>query len=121
MTCWYWLRARDAAGNVSRCSNLAGLSVPLGLVEPAGPDLAPRRQPARAPVLLDWRGRGAESVRIYDVAGRLLRTFRLSRTSSGTVEWDGRDESGRLVPAGLYFARLSGGSLHTQTRVVLLP
>jgi hypothetical protein len=50
-----------------------------------------------------------------------VRTLRLARGGRGTEEWDGRDESGRLVPAGLYFARLRGGSLHSQARIVLLP
>jgi len=39
----------------------------------------------------------------------------------GTQEWNGRDDEQRAVPAGLYFARLTCGSLHAQTRVVLLP
>jgi flagellar hook assembly protein FlgD len=74
-----------------------------------------------APVSLDWQGAGATSIRLYDVAGRRVRTLALERAFRGTAQWDGRDESGSLVPAGVYLARLIGGSLRAQTRVVLLP
>jgi flagellar hook assembly protein FlgD len=64
---------------------------------------------------------GADGIRVYDVTGRMVRRLALGAGWSGSVSWDGRDEEGNLVPAGLYFARLTGGSLHAQTRIVLLP
>jgi flagellar hook assembly protein FlgD len=53
-------------------------------------------------------GTGATSVlAIYDVAGRIRRTLRLATgdTTARTLTWDGRDDSGDAVPAGIYFAR----------------
>jgi hypothetical protein len=120
-TVWCWLRALDVTGNASRCSNVTGLTLRLGPARAATEELAVRRRPSSLPVTLDWAGSGAEGIRLYDVTGRLVRTLRLGPGGRGSVQWNGRDESGRLVPAGLYFARLTGGSLHTQTRVVLLP
>jgi hypothetical protein len=84
-------------------------------------ELAVRQRPSRAPVLFDWKGADATSIVLYDVSGRRVRALRLEPAAGGTAQWNGRDEHGRLVPAGLYFARLTGGSLHAQTRVVLLP
>jgi hypothetical protein len=121
VTCWFWLRSSDAAGNTSRCSNVVGLTTPLGPARPAGPGVVVRQRPSRAPVTLDWNGVDAASIRLYDVTGRLVRTLWLARGGRGTAQWNGRDESGCLVPAGLYFARLTGGSVHAQTRIVLLP
>ncbi len=121
VTCWYWLRTSDAAGNTSRCSNIVGLTRPPDPEPPAGLTLAVRQRPSRAPVLLDWSGADATHIRIYDVSGRRVRTLWLASGGRGTATWDGRDERGRVVPAGLYFARLTGGSLHAQTRIVLLP
>jgi len=48
---------------------------------------------------------------IYDVSGRLLRRFVEAPLPAGThrVRWDGRDERGREVASGIYFARLSAG------------
>ncbi len=85
--------------------------------------LAVGRRPSGLPVRLTWSGAVAAPSRLalYDVAGRRVRGFRLGAQAEGRLEWDGRDEAGSLVPAGLYFARLTSGSLHVQTRVVLLP
>ncbi|HEY3215736.1 MAG TPA: FlgD immunoglobulin-like domain containing protein [Candidatus Eisenbacteria bacterium] len=49
------------------------------------------------------------TLRIFDVGGRLVRTVESGTKEAGahTVVWDGRDESGRSVPSGSFFARLS--------------
>ncbi len=48
-------------------------------------------------------------IRIYDVAGRLVRSLdgvTLAAGDQASVTWYGRDESGREVASGTYFARL---------------
>ena len=55
-----------------------------------------------------------------DQSGRQLLRVRFGYELAGTWEWNGRDAESRLVPAGLYFARLESGSRHVETRVVLL-
>ena len=60
-------------------------------------------------------------VSIYDVAGRIVRALRPSGTlgpGPHTVRWDGKDRSGRLVPAGLYFARIQSGHRSVWARVL---
>jgi flagellar hook assembly protein FlgD len=49
-------------------------------------------------------------VRIFDAAGRLVR--RLEEPS-----WDGRDDAGETVPAGVYFARARGAGGRAGTTV----
>jgi flagellar hook assembly protein FlgD len=44
-------------------------------------------------------------LRIYDVRGRMVRVLAARRPQ---VAWDGRNQGGAPVPAGLYFARLAG-------------
>ena len=47
---------------------------------------------------------------IYDLGGRPIRRLAQERPfSTGTyeIEWDGRDDGGRMVPPGLYFVQLS--------------
>jgi hypothetical protein len=39
----------------------------------------------------------------------------------GAARWDGRDETGRALPAGLYFLRLSFGGEERVSKVVLVP
>jgi len=88
---------------------------------PGGLTLTVGQRPSRVPVWLAWSGVNPSDIRLYDVSGRLVRTLWLARGEHGTEQWDGRDEGGRLVPAGLYFARLTGGSRHARARIVLLP
>lgn len=52
----------------------------------------------------------AGRVEILDVAGRRVRTLAAEgATGRLTATWDGRDATGRRVPAGVYFARDTAG------------
>ncbi|MCB5247571.1 MAG: endonuclease [Candidatus Cloacimonetes bacterium] len=52
---------------------------------------------------------GPVSIRIYDVRGRLVRSFDLGELESGRHQssWDGFDSSGSPCPTGLYFIRMA--------------
>lgn len=52
---------------------------------------------------------GDVRVAIHDVTGRRVRELASARMDAGThrLDWDGRDASGNLVPAGVYFARVA--------------
>jgi Tol biopolymer transport system component len=54
---------------------------------------------------------GHISLRIYDVAGRLVRGLPdgIRETGSHEVFWDGRDDRGESLPSGVYFCRLEAG------------
>jgi hypothetical protein len=67
-------------------------------------------------------GAGRSTVRVYDVAGRLVRNVDDSVREAGSQEvtWDGRNESGRLVASGVYFVRLSHGDDSRTRKVVRL-
>ncbi len=61
---------------------------------------------------------GVVDLRIYDTAGRLIKTVEtaVSRPSGRHVtEWNGKDDAGRAVTSGVYFAKISTGKF-TQTR-----
>jgi hypothetical protein len=63
----------------------------------------------------------AVDVTLHDVAGRRVRTLAL-RAATGTsgVTWDGRDDAGRELPAGLYFWRAAGEDVSASGRVARL-
>jgi hypothetical protein len=61
------------------------------------------------------------SIEIYDVAGRPVRMERVGKMDGGEQRYffDGRDGAGNVVPSGVYFVRVSAGSLvRTQKFVV---
>jgi len=55
--------------------------------------------------------RGEAELKIFGVDGRVVRTLVQGEQGAGVhrLAWDGRDDAGRRVPAGLYFARLTAG------------
>jgi hypothetical protein len=65
---------------------------------------------------------GPVSLRIYDVTGRRIRTLDDGRLPAGSFArtWDGRDDGGRPVAAGVYFARLSTAESERSEKVTLI-
>ncbi|MCB1161463.1 T9SS type A sorting domain-containing protein, partial [bacterium] len=56
---------------------------------------------------------------IFDVSGRLVR--RMSPLAGGTrVQWDGRDDHGRLASSGVYFVRVAAAEQVQPIKIVLL-
>jgi hypothetical protein len=64
--------------------------------------------------------RGRVELELFDAGGRTVRTLASGTWEAGehALEWDGRDEGGRAVPSGTYFARLSAGGRTLGHRVV---
>ncbi|MFH1501967.1 MAG: FlgD immunoglobulin-like domain containing protein [Candidatus Eisenbacteria bacterium] len=58
-------------------------------------------------------------VAVCDVAGRIVRRLVVPE-GAAAVAWDGRDSDGRLLPSGIYFARLDGDVRAGAARLVLL-
>jgi len=65
---------------------------------------------------------GRAELRIYDVAGRLVRTLVETTMPAGdhSVEWDGTNDRGSSVGSGVFFYELRAGTFHEQRRMVLL-
>ncbi len=59
---------------------------------------------------------------VYDVRGARVRTLLRAHAPAGrsAVRWDGRDDAGRAVASGVYFARLRAGADTRTRRMVLL-
>jgi hypothetical protein len=75
--------------------------------------------PFRTQVRLEWTGRGDRwPIEIVGVDGR--RRAILPGGAGPTVTWDGRDDAGRELPAGVYFARARGRAA-TSVRIVKVP
>ena len=66
---------------------------------------------------------GISSVRVYDVKGRLVRSLVIDEVlhpGEHILGWDGTDEAGTKVAAGVYYCRLQIGERSLTRRVILL-
>jgi hypothetical protein len=62
---------------------------------------------------------GAARIEIFDVAGRRVRDLiRNGRAGEQQVDWDGRDEAGGSVAAGVYLVRLRAGTEDLSAKVL---
>jgi len=84
----------------------------------------PAPNPTSQAVRLGFAIREGEvgAVRIYDIAGRLIRTLvpNVTGPASESILWDLEDGHGRSVAAGIYFARLETQSTKLTRQIVLV-
>lgn len=85
-------------------------------------DLLPSPNPFRGGTRIRFTalGTGTEALlRIFDVSGRTVRTlYRGAATRERVVvDWDGRTDEGRAVPAGVYFVNLAIGERSTSRKI----
>jgi subtilisin family serine protease len=97
----------DAFEAITRVAATLAMADPEATV-PAGLQLIAGPNPFRDRVRFDFEGvkGAAPMLSIFDVGGRLVRSFRVASDSSSLL-WDGRDGRGRAVAQGVYLARLS--------------
>ncbi len=69
-------------------------------------------------------GKSQISLMIYDVTGRLVKSFNYQTIQPSNhptqIVWDGTDDSGRKLPAGVYFVRLESEGFKQVEKVILL-
>jgi len=65
---------------------------------------------------------GPVSLAIFGITGQKVRTLVSENASAGTheVAWDGRDDFGKAVGAGVYFARFAAEKVHSTERITVL-
>jgi glucose/arabinose dehydrogenase len=117
----WWLSQN--AGQLRRIvgSGSVGVDPP---VEAARLALAASPNPARGRIDLgfDLPAAGRVRIGVFDLAGRRVVTLAEGWREAGhhTLNWDGRDASGRLAQAGIYVVRLDAGDASVTTRVTRL-
>lgn len=78
---------------------------------------------ASTTIAFDLKTGGQTLLRVYDIAGRLVQTLVESELPAQThqeVTWNGTDQNGREVGAGIYFVRLEAEGLNLTRKVILL-
>jgi len=103
-------------------------SVPTAVAIGRAPPSVPRVRAAPNPIIgagsiqFTQLAAGRARLRLYDSGGRLVRALVDGPVAVGphSVPWDGRDDRGAPLAAGVYFARLEGGGAGATTKIVLL-
>ena len=123
---YYKVAALDVHGNTSGFAVLSPNQITgVGHDGPPPASFLSQNQPnpfsASTNIAFGLRDAADVHIRIYDVAGRLVRDLANGRYAADrhVVSWDGRDDAGRTVAGGVYFYRLDAGAF-VQTRKLLL-
>ena len=86
--------------------------------------LAPRRNPMSAgtELVFSLPSPSHAVLSVYDVRGRRVATVVDEVLPAGMTShaWDGRDDAGRALPSGVYFARLTASAGDARAKLVLL-
>ncbi len=112
---WFAYNSGDVMARL-RVDGQVGISE----VKPAGlPRLEVSPNPFRRTTMVSFeQGTASRVLQIRDVTGRRVRDIRLPE--SGTAVWDGRDQAGRLLPAGAYFIEVRTGDASRVARVLIV-
>ena len=126
---WYYVvSAVDTGGHAGGFSErVAATSAPSGVPGAQLPTVLavtgvrPNPFNPRTVVSFDVPRDGRVSVGIYDLGGRLVRRLVDGSLPAGrhTAAWDGNDDAGRTVAAGVYLLRLGQGGAAVSTKLVL--
>jgi hypothetical protein len=62
------------------------------------------------------------SIDLYDIMGRKIRTlvYRKMTAGSYSVQWDGKNNSGRMVASGHYYCRLTADKFESTRNLIVL-
>jgi len=124
---WYQVTASDVSGNESAHSaGMRGVTSTASLalawrIAPAYPNPSHVGEPLHIPV--DLEDAGSAWLDVVDAAGHRVRRLDLRGLEPGhqEVEWDGRNDAGRVVAPGPYRAWLVAGDMRCSTRLVRVP
>jgi hypothetical protein len=73
-------------------------------------------------ISFDLAAKGQVSIRIYNVAGQLVRTLVDGERGAGRYSetWDGKNDAGSSLGSGVYFLKMKAGSFESSRKLVLL-
>ncbi len=101
-----------------------GLEGPIDVHEPSLAISPNQPDPFTPPTRIEFAIATPQHVRVqvFDVAGRAARTLvdRMLPPGRYAETWDGRDDAGRRLTPGVYYARLAGNGAALSERMVML-
>ena len=110
--------------NAFQAVSMTPTAVAIGRSPPRVPRIraAPNPVVGSASIQFTQPAAGLARLRLYDSGGRLVRVLVDGPVSAGphVVPWDGRDDRGAPLAAGVYFGRLEDGRTGATAKIVLL-
>lgn len=109
ITYYYLLGDQDLQQNITWHGPVSVYTGDLSLVSEFRAECRPNPAKGAAEIRYSLPRAGTVELSVYDVAGRLVRTFGRQWLGIGrhTTRWDCTDQAGRKVPSGVYFYRLA--------------
>ena len=125
---FYRVQYTDTHGNKSEMSDEITLADPSGVGEsmPLVFSMdAPMPNPANPSTTINFSlpKSSPVSMKIFDVSGRLVRDLisgQLMAAGQKSVVWNGTDDGGRVVSAGVHICRLEAGKYRNVKRMTLV-
>ena len=128
------IRDNDLNGTMDRTAFLYRilnwLGPTMGTIDPVGDPVLhnslaqnyPNPFNPQTSIAFSLKQRSNVSLKIYDVAGALVRELVNEARAAGSysVKWDGRDERGQQAASGVYFYKLVAGEFTSTKKMVLL-
>ena len=111
---WFYFGPRYAVAPVAELP---------GVVAPSLHDCFPNPFNPLTTIKFDLPDPMAAGVNVYDLRGRLVKTLvgrRAMNPGPHEAVWDGKDDAGRSVAAGVYIYRLEAGELTAAKRMTLM-
>lgn len=106
----------------AQCTPVAGVGPAPVTAKAPVIRVTPNPLTTRTEIAFDVERAGSLDVQVFDVAGRRVRRFGGGVVDAGPARltWDGRDDSGRTLPAGVYFVKVQSGESTFTSRLALV-
>ncbi|RKX91609.1 MAG: hypothetical protein DRP84_11335, partial [Spirochaetes bacterium] len=61
-----------------------------------------------------------EKIKIYDVAGNIVKTWNEKISGKKYIEWDGKDDNGQELDPGVYIIHIKGKNIDEKVKMILI-
>jgi chitodextrinase len=126
---WYQVTASDLSGNESAPSPAVQVQLvaapPPWSLSPVYPNPSRSTQPVCVPIAIPASGVGEAAVDIVNAGGLRIRHIPVATATTcaggNGVQWDGMNDSGRIVAPGVYRAWLIADGMRESVKLVRVP
>jgi len=118
----YYLYARDSDKNIIATSSLTVTTLSSPDVFIPYHNLFHPLKGEKVSVYYELNQTNLVKIKLYDLLGELVKELVNDDKPAGKywIEWDGKDDSGRQCPAGVYIIQIQAGDLKDAKKIILV-